>query len=204
MSKSSAEHWSHVYSAKASDSVSWYQEDPYVSRTLIEQSASPPASVLDVGGGTSYLADRLLERGYGVGVLDISDEPLKIVRERLGAVAAQAEWFVADVTTFRSPHAWDIWHDRAVFHFLVLAEDRRAYCEALVAATEPGSTVIIATFGPAGPERCSGLPIARYSPEQLAAELGRRYELRSVEWEMHRTPTAATQQFVYCRFQRID
>jgi SAM-dependent methyltransferase len=203
MGKSAAEHWTDVYATKATDAVSWYQENPLVSLRLIEQSASPPASILDVGGGASYLADRLLPRGYRIGVLDISGEALRIVRERLGAAAAPVEWFVAAVTTFRSPHTWDVWHDRAVFHFLVEESARRGYCDALDLATAPESTVIVATFGPEGPERCSGLPITRYSPELLAAELGPRYELHNVEWELHRTPAGATQQFVYCRFRRL-
>ena len=202
MSKESSEHWNTMYSTKPVDSVSWYQEAPAVSLELIEKSLAPPASVLDVGGGASNLADLLIERNYRVGVLDISDTALGIVRARLGARASDVTWFVANVAQFRSPETWDLWHDRAVFHFLIDAEDRTGYRTALDSATHPGSVVIIATFGPEGPERCSGLATRRYSPADLQAELGAPYELLDVEWEMHVTPGGSEQQFVYCRFRR--
>ena len=194
-------HWAHVYSSKAAASVSWHQDEPRVSIDMIGRASSPPSRVIDVGGGTSHLVDRLVERGYRAGVLDISDEPLKIVRERLSN-AAQVEWFVADATEFISPHQWDVWHDRAVFHFLVDAQDRQKYREALLAATAPGSHVIIATFGPEGPERCSGLPTMRYSPAGLHRELGQAFELIETEWEDHHTPGGKVQRFVYGRFER--
>jgi SAM-dependent methyltransferase len=193
-----------MYSTRSPDSVSWYQESPTVSLRLIEKSLAAPATILDVGGGTSNLVDLLIERRYRVGVLDISDTALNLTRARLGARASDVSWFVANVTQFRSPETWDIWHDRAVFHFLIDAGDRASYVAALDAATGPGSVVIIATFGPEGPERCSGLPARRYSPADLQAELGPRYELLDVEWEMHTTPGGTAQQFVYCRFRRED
>ena len=195
-------HWAHVYSSNAETSVSWYQAEPRVSIEMIGRAASPPAWVIDVGGGTSHLVDFLAERGYRAGVLDISDRPLEVVRQRLGGAAAQVEWFVADATEFVSPHRWDVWHDRAVFHFLIDARDRRKYREALLAATAPGSQIIIATFGPGGPERCSGLPTMKYSPEELQRELGQEFELVDTEWEDHRTPGGKIQQFVYGRFER--
>lgn len=195
-------HWAHVYSSNAETSVSWYQAEPRVSIEMIGRAASPPAWVIDVGGGTSYLVDFLAERGYRAGVLDISDRPLEVVRQRLGDAAAQVEWFVADATEFVSPHRWDVWHDRAVFHFLIDARDRRKYREALLAATAPGSQIIIATFGPGGPERCSGLPTMKYSPEELQRELGQEFELVDTEWEDHQTPGGKIQQFVYGRFER--
>jgi SAM-dependent methyltransferase len=198
------EHWRRVYATRSAETVSWYQQDPLLSRTLIERAAPPPASVLDVGGGASPLVDHLVSRGYLVGVLDISPEALDVARRRLGAAGDDVDWFVADVTKFRSPRRWDVWHDRAVFHFLVTAEERLAYRAALDGATAAGSTVIMATFGPEGPDRCSGLPTVRYTPEQLAAELGARYSLQGVDWEMHRTPAAVAQQFVYCRFERRE
>ena len=198
----SSEHWDAVYSTKSIDSVSWYQETPTVSLRLIEKSQAAPASVLDVGAGASNLVDLLIERNYRVGVLDISETSLNIVRARLGPRASDVTWFVANVTEFMSPQTWDIWHDRAVFHFLIDAGDRAGYRAALDSATRPGSMVIIATFGPEGPERCSGLPTRRYSPADLQAELGDRYTLLDVEWEAHTTPGGAGQQFVYCRFRR--
>ena len=196
------DHWDTVYSEKGHQSVSWFQESPDLSLAMIRRAASPPASVLDVGGGASLLADRLLEACYDVGVLDISDRPLRIVQDRLGHRQAEVEWIVADVRTFRSAKTWDVWHDRAVFHFLVTPQDRLAYLEAVRAGTRQGSTIVIATFGPNGPDRCSGLPISRYTPDQLAEELGPFYSLEEVEWEDHQTPSGATQQFVYCRFRR--
>jgi len=198
-----AGHWSRVYATKRATDVSWYQAEPVVSLELIERAARAPASVLDVGGGASSLVDRLIERGYIPGVLDISEAALDIVRARLGADSEVVEWFVSDVTTFEPQHGWDVWHDRAVFHFLVGEAERAAYRTAVGRATVPGASVIIATFGPDGPDRCSGLPTLRYSPEQLTAELGGNYSLSAVEWEEHRTPGGATQQFVYCLFQRL-
>ncbi|HEX6259077.1 MAG TPA: class I SAM-dependent methyltransferase [Woeseiaceae bacterium] len=202
MVSSRNDHWDRVYSGKGHQSVSWFQESPDLSLAMIRRAASPPASVIDVGGGASHLADRLLDAGYRVGVLDISEEPLRIVQARLGARQAEVEWIATDVCTFRSAKAWDVWHDRAVFHFLVTTQDRAAYIEAVSAATRQGSAIVIATFGPQGPDRCSGLPIARYSPEQLAEEFGSSYELEEAQWENHQTPSGATQQFVYCRFRR--
>jgi SAM-dependent methyltransferase len=197
-----ADHWDGVYAARAPDALSWYQAEPALSLELIRRALPPPARVLDVGGGTSFLVDHLLARGYDPGVLDVSGTALALVRARLGPAADRAEWFEADVTGFVSPHVWDIWHDRAVFHFLTQPHDREAYRAALRAATGPGATIVIATFGPEGPERCSGLPTVRYAPAQLAQELGPEYELVDTSWETHRTPAAAAQQFVYCRFTR--
>jgi hypothetical protein len=195
-------HWTQVYSSRPETSVSWYQNEPRISIDMISRGSSPPARVIDVGGGTSHLVDRLLERRYRPGVLDISGEPLKIVRERLGNAVGQVEWFVTDATEFVSPHVWEVWHDRAVFHFLTDAQDRQKYREALLAATAPGSQVIMATFGPEGPDRCSGLPTMKYSPADLERELGSEFELIETSLEDHRTPGGKAQQFVYARFAR--
>jgi hypothetical protein len=193
------DHWDRVYSEKDHQSVSWFQQRPDLSVAMIRRAATPPASVI---GGASFLADRLLEAGYHVGVLDISEAPLRIVQGRLGDRRAEVEWIATDVRTFRSARTWDVWHDRAVFHFLATPQDRAAYLDAVSAATRHGGGVVIATFGPQGPERCSGLPVSRYSPEQLAEELGSSYELEEAQCENHQTPSGTTQQFVYCRFQR--
>jgi SAM-dependent methyltransferase len=204
MNDSPEEHWTAIYGAEGPAQVSWYQSEPLLSLSLIDRSAVPPARVLDVGGGASYLVDQLVRRGYETGVLDISDEPLRLVRRRLGAEAQKVQWLVADVLKFRSRRPWDVWHDRAVFHFLVDKADRRAYRQALDRSTLPNSVAIVATFGPQGPNRCSGLPTMRYSPNELSSELGRRYELIETEWEDHRTPSGRTQQFIYCRFRRLS
>lgn len=195
-------HWSGVYAAKPADSVSWFQSEPALSIELIGRSSEPPARVLDVGGGASFLVDRLLAAGYDPGVLDVSREPLDLVKRRLGAAAAGVSFIVADVTRYVAPEPWDVWHDRAVFHFLTDPRDRAAYRTAMLAGTRPDGSIIVATFGPDGPRQCSGLPTMRYGPEQLAAELGQGVELRDHVLEMHRTPSGAEQQFVYCRFAR--
>jgi hypothetical protein len=196
------EHWARVYATKAVGSVSWYQAEPALSLDMIARAAAPPARVIDVGGGTSFLVDRLLERGYQPAVLDIAAEPLDVVRKRLGPAAKEVDWFVADVTTFHSSRKWDVWHDRAVFHFLTDGQDRARYRKAVLRATEIGSSVIVATFGPDGPVRCSGLPTVRYGPEELRQELGPGFELVETANENHETPGGSTQSFIYCRFRR--
>jgi 2-polyprenyl-3-methyl-5-hydroxy-6-metoxy-1,4-benzoquinol methylase len=192
------DHWS----SKPADSVSWYQDDPVLSIRLVRDAVRPPARVLDVGGGASFLVDRLLDAGYTPGVLDIADAPLELVRRRLGQAAAGVTWIVADVREFVATETWDVWHDRAVFHFLTEPEDQAAYRRSLLASTRPGSTVILATFGPEGPTRCSGLPTVRYAPGQLALIFGAGFQLQESAWETHATPTGGQQQFVYCRFKR--
>jgi hypothetical protein len=195
-------HWSQVYATKAADSVSWFQENPATSIEMVQHSTPAPAQIIDVGAGTSYLVDTLIDRGYRAGVLDIAPEALEQVKKRLGERGSTVEWFVADVTQFDSPHSWDIWHDRAVFHFLTEAAERDAYRTVLDQATHSGSSVIIATFGMDGPERCSGLPTVRYSPQSLAEELGENYALMETALESHQTPTGKRQEFVFCRFTR--
>jgi hypothetical protein len=198
-----AEYWAGVYSSKAADSVSWYQAEPELSLEMIARSAAPPARVIDVGGGASYLVDRLLEHGYATAVLDIAAEPLELVKARLGKAARHVDWIVADVTTFNPSDEWDVWHDRAVFHFLTGSRDRSRYRQTLMQATKIGSSVIVATFGPAGPDRCSGLPTVRYTPEELHRELGQEFELTETAAEEHETPGGGIQSFIYCRFRRI-
>jgi SAM-dependent methyltransferase len=164
---------------------------------------TPTTRIVDVGGGTSTLVDALLAGKFGnVGVLDISGTALRLAQERLGTDAGRVEWFTADVLQFASPHPWDIWHDRAVFHFLVTARDRAAYRQTLQRSLAAGGHAVISTFGPEGPTRCSGLDVVRYSPEELHAELGPAFSLIESQEEVHRTPGGKNQQFVYCRFRR--
>jgi hypothetical protein len=196
------EHWARVYTTRAADSVSWHQAEPAVSMGMIVRATRPPARVIDVGAGTSFLVDRLLEEGYQPTLLDIAAEPLDVVRDRLGPVAKDVDWLVADITTFHPDGIWDVWHDRAVFHFLTNAQDRDRYRQRLLQATTVGSSVIVATFGPHGPDRCSGLPTVRYAPEELHQELGSEFELKETAVECHVTPGGATQGFIYCRFRR--
>ena len=197
-----------MYREKAPDEVSWYEEHPSVSLDLIRATGlGHEARVLDVGGGASRLVDCLLEGGFvHVGVLDIAGPSLAASRERLGAVggppADAVEWIEADVRTFRPSAPWDSWHDRAVFHFLLDPDDRAAYRATLARTVPEGGHVVVATFGPGGPQRCSGLEVCRYSPQSLAEELGPALRLVESRIERHRTPSGAEQEFVYGRFVR--
>ena len=193
-------HWQSMYETKAEDEVSWFQERPAVSLCLIEEIGLPrSARIVDVGGGASRLVDCLIDAGHtNLSVLDLADAALAKARDRLGRRAADVEWIVADATHYTPESPWDLWHDRAVFHFLVEADERELYREALLRALAPGGHIIIATFGPEGPMRCSGLPTMRYGPDELCAMLGPGFTLRKSVIEDHRTPSGATQQFLYC------
>ena len=200
----SKDHWERVYSTKATDAVSWYQPHADFSLRLIEATGLPRgAAIIDVGGGASTLVDDLLALGrYDINVLDLSAAALEAAKARLGASAAAVTWRVADITRAGLPdRAYDLWHDRAVFHFLTAPEDRRAYVAAVRRALRPGGHVVIATFAEDGPLQCSGLPVQRYSPAQLQAEFGEGFELLSGEREQHATPSGSTQAFTYCHFR---
>lgn len=199
------EHWQGVYTRNATDEVSWFQMHPIVSLDLIRASdIQPEDRLIDVGGGASTLVDHLLDCGFRmVSVLDIAGPALAASRSRLGDRGATVDWIEADVTTWHPSLQYSLWHDRAVFHFLTDPADRAAYKTALDHALQKDGSVVIATFALDGPERCSGLPVVRYSPESLSAELGPSYRLEQVEHEDHRTPAGRTQRFVYCRFRRL-
>jgi ubiquinone/menaquinone biosynthesis C-methylase UbiE len=197
-------HWEGVYRQKAPETVSWYQPRASVSLRLIELAGVGPGDrIIDVGGGASVLVENLLEAGHReVTVLDLSGAALARARSRLGERAAAVTWLEADVTAADlAPGAYDLWHDRAVFHFLVAPGERRAYVSTLRGALRPGGHVIIATFAEDGPERCSGLPVRRYGPQQLQAELGEDFELLASEREEHVTPGGAVQRFQYSLFR---
>ena len=197
----SKEHWESVYSVKAADAVSWYQEHADNSLRLIQQTGVPrSASLIDVGGGASTLVDDLLDRNYrDISVLDLSAAALNSAKARHGARARSVRWIEADITTASLPlRAYDVWHDRAVFHFLTAAEDRHAYVQAVLRSIKPGGHVIVATFAEDGPLQCSGLPVMRYSATQLHTEFGDAFSLIAHEREAHHTPSGATQQFTYC------
>ncbi len=196
------EHWNQVYGGKRSSEVSWFQAEPAISLTLIEATGlSLDAPVIDVGAGASFLVDRLLDRGFrDLTLLDVAAAPLSQVRERLGPRAQEVALVHADVTTYRPPRRFALWHDRAVFHFLTAPEDRRAYLATLGAALRPEGHVIIATFALDGPTRCSGLDVVRYDTAQLGAELGPGFRLRRAVAEEHRTPAGRVQRFQYCWF----
>lgn len=197
-------HWDTTYATKTDSQVSWHQPVPERSLALIT-SAAPDSStaIIDVGGGTSRLVDRLLARDYAdITVLDVSAVALGRARDRLGVSAAKVEWITADITEWRPQRSWGVWHDRAVFHFLTDRTLQDAYIAALTAATRAGSAVIIATFALDGPERCSGLPVHRYSAETLAARLGPGFSLYAGSTETHPTPFGTTQKFSYAAFKR--
>jgi len=201
------EHWEAVYTAKSETELSWTQPDPATSLALIEEvcpaGRAPAKKVIDVGGGTSLLAERLLARGYAVTVLDISQAAIDRARRGLGARASEVRWIVADVTAGPELETFHVWHDRAVFHFLTAAADRAAYA-ALLARTVPvGGHAVIATFALDGPEKCSGLEVRRYDGRTLAAELGPGLRLIKSIPELHRTPWNAPQSFQYSLFKRV-
>jgi SAM-dependent methyltransferase len=195
------DHWDSVYGRKAADAVSWYR--PHLDRSLafIEGAGvAKDAAIIDVGGGTSTLVDDLLQRGYGnVTVLDIAPTATDVAKARLGSRATDVKWLVGDITTVELPaHAYDFWHDRAVFHFLRDEPQRRRYVAAVRHALKPGGHIVVATFGPQGPERCSGLDVMRYSPDELHAEFGGQFHKTASSVEVHTTPWGSEQQFVYC------
>jgi hypothetical protein len=199
------QHWDTVYGRRATTEVSWYEADPSHSLALIAATGvTTSAPIIDIGGGASLLVDRLLDRGHtDITVLDISSEALSAVRDRLGAHQRQVTLLAQDVCTFEPTRRYSIWHDRAVFHFLTDAADRERYRSAILDGTGPGSHVIMATFGPQGPERCSGLATCRYDADALALELGKPFRLEESLLTEHTTPAGGSQQFLYARFLRM-
>jgi SAM-dependent methyltransferase len=197
------QHWNKVYETKGVQEVSWYQPRPELSLALITASGSgKDAGIIDVGGGASTLVDCLLDAGFTrLAVLDLSGTALTQGRARLGARAAAVEWFEADVTAFVPPHRFGLWHDRAVFHFLTVADDRRRYVATLRQTLQPGGTVIMATFALDGPPKCSGLDVMRYDEQSIVGELGAEFTLQEVLRETHVTPWQSEQRFIYFRFQ---
>ncbi len=194
-------HWENVYRTKAPDRVSWFQPEARLSRALIGRLAPDRAArIIDIGAGASVLVDHLFEDGYrNLTVVDLSGAALEIARARLGARAADVEWLQADVLAAPLPEArYDVWHDRAVFHFLTAPEERARYVARVRRAVRPGGLVLVATFAEDGPTSCSGLAVARYSPGALHGEFGEAFELLEGHRELHQTPAGATQAFTYC------
>lgn len=201
----SKEHWERVYSAKATTDVSWFQPHADHSLRLIRNTGVPhAASIIDVGGGASTLVDDLLAEGYSnLTVLDLSAAALSAAKKRIGQRGIQVQWLEANITEATLPiHAYDVWHDRAVFHFLTLPEHRQAYVQAALRAVKPGGHVIVSTFADDGPTQCSGLPVMRYNANGLHAEFGEPFTLIQHEKEAHHTPFGTVQQFVYCYCRR--
>lgn len=198
------DHWQRTYKAKADQEVSWHQDSPEPSLSLVTAAASSLATpIIDIGGGSSPLVDHLVQRGYDkIAVLDMSSAALARSQARLGRRAARVDWIVADIRTWSPVERYEIWHDRATFHFMATEADRAAYLARLRQALVPGGCAIIATFALDGPEKCSGLPVMRYDPDGLAATLGQDFTLVRSERHLHRTPWGAGQPFQFSVFRR--
>jgi SAM-dependent methyltransferase len=206
VSDAQQEHWDRVFTAKADDSVSWFQRIPETSLRLIRACGLPPdARIVDVGAGASRLPDALLaEDLWNVTVLDISSVALRKTAERLGRKASGLCFVAVDVTKWQPENTFDLWHDRAVLHFLTGDTDRLAYADVLRRVVKPGGFVLIAGFAPGGPERCSGLPVRRADQNAIATLLGPDFELLDGFEEDHQTPSGGLQKFVFTRFRRDD
>jgi len=198
-------HWEHIYETKAPTQVSWYQEHArfsleYIKRTGIRKTDH----IIDVGGGTSTLVDDLVADGFQhISILDVSGAALQIARQRLGRRAVHVNWIEADITQADLPEqGYDLWHDRAVFHFLTQPEDRKRYIDAVRRAVRTGGHIIVATFAPDGPDHCSGLEVMRYNPESLHSEFGDEFDLVDSTNETHHTPFGTEQKFIYCYCRR--
>jgi 2-polyprenyl-3-methyl-5-hydroxy-6-metoxy-1,4-benzoquinol methylase len=200
-----AAHWANIYTTRPPDEVSWYEAVPTVSLRRINEAIKEGArSVIDVGGGASRLADQLVDRGLTrLAVLDISGQGLEVARMRLGDQAHQVEWIEADVTKVQDLGRFDVWHDRAVFHFLTEPADRVHYVALCEQTVTPGGIAIVATFAPDGPQTCSGLPVRRYDASRLTEECGPSFGLIDSERFVHTTPRGAFQPFVYSSFRRL-
>ena len=198
-------HWENIYATKRESEVSWFEETPAQSLELLELVGAQPAStIIDIGGDASRLVDNLLAKGFqNVTVLDLSSAALDAARARLGGKADAVKWIVADATAWRPTETYDIWHDRAAFHFLTSTKEQRAYVQRLKQALKPGGHLIIGTFALDGPERCSGLPVARHSAESLSALLGADFALVDSRRHQHETPWHAVQKFQFSAFRRV-
>jgi 2-polyprenyl-3-methyl-5-hydroxy-6-metoxy-1,4-benzoquinol methylase len=199
-------HWENVYTTKAEKEVSWFQENPAPSLDLIALTGlSEDAALIDIGGGASRLVDDLISRKFSrLTVLDLSGSALAAARKRLGDRGADVQWVIADVTKWEPTQTYDLWHDRAAFHFLTHHADQSAYVDRLKKALKPGGYVIIGTFAPDGPERCSGLPIVRHDATTLAAILGNEFVLIDTRRHDHATPWDAVQRFQFSTFRRAE
>jgi 2-polyprenyl-3-methyl-5-hydroxy-6-metoxy-1,4-benzoquinol methylase len=192
------QHWDDAYSTRGNEGVSWFEPEPTVSLELIRSlGVERSAAVVDVGGGASFLVDRLFEMGYtNVSVLDVSQVALAAGQQRLGG-STNVSWLHEDVLAWRPARQYGLWHDRAVFHFLTSRDEQCAYLESMESAITPGGSLVLATFASDGPEHCSGLPVTRYSAEELVDRLGPGFSLALSRRELHTTPGGAIQPFTW-------
>jgi SAM-dependent methyltransferase len=197
-------HWDSVYRSKDAARVSWYQAEPQPSLDALDRlGARSDHAFIDIGGGASSLVDSLIGRGWtDLAVLDLAGSALDVARDRIGDASSQVDWICADVTEWRPSRHWDVWHDRAVFHFLIGAEQRQAYKEALGKGLSEGGLFLIGTFAPDGPDMCSGLPVHRYDAKGLQSEFGADYALLDTWREVHTTPWGSEQNFTWCAFRK--
>lgn len=195
------EHWDSIYEAKLDSEVSWTESEPQLSLSLIHE-VSPNRRIIDIGGGTSVLVDRLLDRGHSIAVLDVSRVAIARAQARLGERARSVRWIVSDVTSNPDLETADVWHDRAVFHFLTNGRDRAAYVALLTRTIIVGGHVILATFAPDGPRKCSGLPVQQYDGPSLAAQLGDGFARIKTISTIHMTPWGSPQSFQYSVFRK--
>lgn len=198
-------HWQNVYTTKGEAEVSWYEDTPELSLALLREAGlRPDMAVIDIGGGASRLVDALAALGQAhVSVLDLSAAALETAKSRL-ADAARVQWFVSDVTGWTPDRQYDLWHDRAAFHFLTAADDQQAYVRVLVKALRHGGRAIIGTFAPDGPEKCSGLPVARYDADTLQSVLGQQFKLVATRRHEHTTPWGSVQKFQFSTFEKTS
>lgn len=200
------QHWENVYQTKGRDEVSWFREHLDTSlRMITNTGVGKDAAIIDVGGGNSTLVDDLLETGFvDVSVLDISSKAISDSKERLGSRSSQVNWIVSDITAVELPKDhFEVWHDRAVFHFLTDEEDRRKYVALVMRSLKPGGHIIVASFSLDGPKKCSGLDVMRYSPETMHDQFGDAFQLVESIGETHNTPFGTTQDFVYCYCRKV-
>lgn len=198
-------HWENIYEVKNPTEVSWYQPTQKLSIDLISSTGlSKNAAIIDVGGGDSFLAEALLAEGYtNVTVVDISAKAIARARERMGSRAGLIKWIVADIAAFEPPEQYDLWHDRAAFHFLTKPDEIRNYISIAAGAVMSGGSLIVGTFSENGPQKCSGLEISQYSPEQLTATFEPTFKKKSCLYHDHPTPFGTVQNFTFCMFRRI-
>ncbi|WP_106225063.1 class I SAM-dependent methyltransferase [Legionella pneumophila] len=197
------QHWEGIYAEKSPENVSWFQKEPTLSIKFIQKFSDNKSRIIDVGGGTSSFVDHLLGLGYShVAVLDISGKAIEHVKKRLADEASQVEWYVNDIAQFTPSHTYDIWHDRAVFHFLIDEKSRKSYLNVLKNTIKSGGYVIIASFAKEGPQKCSGLDIVQYDTPSIQKEFGDEFILLESQPEIHLTPGGNEQRFIYFIFQR--
>ena len=202
---SQKDHWDQAYASNSAEKLGWYEPHLRTSVTWIKAlNLTPDAPIIDVGGGASTLADDLVDAGYrSITVLDLSEKALSSVKARLGERARLITWLTGDITSIALPrHHYELWHDRAVFHFLTAPDQQQKYRDNLLRALKPGGHLIIATFAPEAPPKCSGLPVQRYGPEELQNALGGEFQLERHQSELHITPGGVEQMYLYCHFRR--